>query len=112
LARGLIDAPVLAAQQTATAQADTRTAQCVASHEKGRADLSEQALTALGATADAVRDAAAALAAKAGARDAANAKFLKDLANAPVSKTCMGSAAELAYRRSLQGPDAHAASTP
>lgn len=101
-ARGIIDAPALANEKTATAQADARTAQCVATHEKGRADGAEKTVGALNAAAGNVADALNGLAQKGAARAKADSDFMKELANAPQSKTCGGSAAELAYRRSVQ----------
>lgn len=102
VARGVIDAPALANEKTATAQADARTAQCVATYEKGRADGAEKAVDALSTAAADVTDALNGLAVKGAARAKADSDFMKELANVPQSKTCGGSAAELAYRRSVQ----------
>lgn len=102
-ARGLVDAPALALEQTHTAEANTRTAQCHATHEKGRADGAEKAITALTAAADAARAATADLQAKAVLHAKQDADFIKELSNAPTSKICGNSAAELAFRRSVRG---------
>lgn len=109
-ARGVIDAPALSHQETLTSQADTRTAQCLATHEKGRADGDEQVIAALGQSAADVAAATAELARNEAARKTATANFLKDLANAPKSSVCGGSAAELAYRNSVRAQ--HAAAAP
>lgn len=101
IARGVIDAPALSRSQKETADAKAQTAQCIASHEKARADGAEQALTALGQSVVNVTSALETLAAKAAARGKSLDQFLKEIANAPPSKVCGGSAAELAYRRSV-----------
>lgn len=108
--RGLLDAPALARQERLTAQAETRTATertatqaCIATHEKYRADQVEKGIAALATGAAAVNAAAGRLAQQDAARRKNTDDFNKELANAPVTKTCSGSAAELAYRRSVVG---------
>jgi hypothetical protein len=95
--RGVIDAAALA-------RARAETAQCAATHQKMRADGAEAAAAALGAAASRARAAMAALARKEEAARAAAEQFRKELSHAPSTYVCGGSAAELAYRRSVQQP--------
>ncbi len=94
-ARGLVDAPVVAAEKL-------KTAQCVAGRETARAVAAEVTVTALNASAAQVSAALDRLAAKAAARAKINDRFVKEIANAPATHACGGSAAELAFRRSVQ----------
>lgn len=103
IARGVIDAPALSHQETLTAQADGRTKDCVAAHEKGRADGAEGVVTALTGAASKVNEAAAELDKKSATRDIATSRFLKELANAPKTSICGTAPAELAYRHSVRG---------
>lgn len=101
-ARGVFDAPSIANLHTDVATAKGETQQCVAQHEKGRADGSDKVIAGLTAAAGDVTAAVADLNKKAGDRDAATNRFLKELANAPKTSICAGSPAELAYRHSVQ----------
>ncbi len=94
-ARGLVDAPLIAAEKF-------KTAQCVAARETARADAAHATVTALNASAAQVSAALDRLAARAAARAKINEQFLKDIANAPATHACGASAAELAFRRSVQ----------
>ena len=94
-ARGLMDAPVIAAEEM-------KTAQCVAGRDAARADAAQATVAALNASVVQVRAALDRLAAKATARAKINEQFVKDIANAPATHACGASAAELAFRRSVQ----------
>jgi hypothetical protein len=95
-ARGLMDARAIAAAQLDAAQCRTNQAQM-------RARSAEQAAAALNASAVHVSAAMDALAAKAAARARINDQFAKEIADAPASDhICGASAAELAFRRSVQ----------
>ena len=94
-ARGLVDTPRIAAEQL-------KTAQCVAGREAARADAAQATVAALNASVVQVRAALDRLAAKATARAKINEQFVKDIANAPATHACGASAAELAFRRSVQ----------
>ena len=94
-ARGLMDAPVIAAEKM-------KTAQCVAGRDAARADAAQATVAALNASVVQVRAALDRLAAKATARAKINEQFVKDIANAPATHACGASAAELAFRRSVQ----------
>lgn len=95
-ARGLVDAPAIAAAQLESAQ-------CRAGQAEARAKAAEQAAAALNASAAQVSAAMDALAAKAAARARINDQFAKEIADAPASDhLCGASAAELAFRRSVQ----------
>jgi hypothetical protein len=95
-ARGLVDAPAIA-----TAQLEA--AQCRAGQAEARAKAAEEAAAALNASAAQVSAAMDALAAKAAARARINDQFTKEIADAPASdRICGASAAELAFRRSVQ----------
>jgi hypothetical protein len=95
-ARGLVDAPAIA-----TAQLEA--AQCRAGQAEARAKAAEEAAAALNASAAQVSAAMDALAAKAAARARINDQFTKEIADAPASDhICGASAAELAFRRSVQ----------
>ncbi|MES2473920.1 MAG: hypothetical protein V4601_13895 [Pseudomonadota bacterium] len=94
-ARGLMDAPVIAGEKL-------KTAQCVAGREAARADAAQAAVTALNASAAQVSAALERLAAKAAARAKINDRFVTEIANAPATHACGASAAELAFRRSVQ----------
>ena len=94
-ARGLADAPLITAEKL-------KTAQCVAARETARADTAEATAAALNASAAEVSAALDRLAAKAAARAKINDQFVKDIANAPATHACGASAAELAFRRSVQ----------
>lgn len=107
--KAVLDAPVIAAKDTDIAQANTRTEQCKAVHEKGRADGAEKVITAMLASAKVAAGLMDELTKKAAARKQSLDQLLKDIANAPPSKICGGSAAELAFRRSVQPPPAAAA---
>lgn len=107
--RGITDAPIIARAEKATAEADGRTEQCKAIHEKGRADGAEQVISRLLLAAGDVAQSMNTLAQKAAARGKTIDQFLKDLANAPPSKVCGGVAAERAYRVSVQPPAVPAA---
>ena len=95
VARGLVEAPRLAAEQV-------KTAQCVAGREAVRARGAEEAALALNRSSGAVSAALDRLAAQAAARVKANQQFLKEIADAPATDLCGRSAAELAFRRSVQ----------
>lgn len=105
IARGVIDAPIISHQETLTAQADGRTKECVASHEKARADGAEKALSGLALSISDAAESVDNLSRKAAARGKTLDQFLKELANAPPSKVCGTVAAELAYRHSVVRPD-------
>lgn len=107
-ARGVIDAPKLAGEQTATAQAQLATQQCVAAHEKGRADSAEQVLSAMNDAAHGVTAALDDLNKAAKAHAIADNNFNKELAHAPISSVCAGSDAERAYRNSVRSQSAPA----
>lgn len=95
-ARGLVDARAIGA-------AKLETAQCRMAQAEARARSAEQAVAALNASAVQVRAAMDALAAKAAARAMINDQFVKEIADAPASDhLCGASAAELAFRRSVQ----------
>ncbi len=94
-ARGLVDAPVIAGEKL-------KTAQCAAARETARADAAHATVTALNASAAQVSAALDRLAAKAAARAKTNEQFVRDIANAPATHACGASAAELAFRRSVQ----------
>jgi hypothetical protein len=95
-ARGLVDA-------RAIATAELKAAQCAAGQAEARARSAEQAAAALNVSAIQVSAAMDALAAKAAVRAKANDQFVKEIADAPASDhICGGSAAELAFRRSMQ----------
>lgn len=95
-ARGLVDARVLGA-------ARLEAAQCRVVHAEARAKAAEQAAAALNASTAQVSAAMDALAVKATARARINDQFAKEVANAPASDhLCGASAAELAFRRSMQ----------
>jgi len=94
-ARGLVDAPVIAAEKL-------KTAQCVAAQEAARADAAQATVTALNASATQLSAALDRLAARAAARAKINEQFVKEIANAPATHACGASAAELAFRRSVQ----------
>lgn len=103
-ARGVTDAPTIAKANQLTAEANGRTDQCRAIHEKGRADGAEQVIASMLANAKVASGIMNELVKKAAARNQSLAQLLKDIANAPSSKTCGGVAAELAFRRSVQPP--------
>jgi hypothetical protein len=84
------------------AQARAQIAQCQAAHEKARADGAEAAVTALNDAATRARAAMAGLAQKEAARAAATHALQQELAHAPDTYICGTSAAERAYRRSVQ----------
>lgn len=95
-ARGLADAKTIAVAQIATAQ-------CHAGQAEARAKAAEETAAALHASAAQVSAAMDVLAAKAAARTRINDQFAKEIANAPASdRICGTSAAELAFRRSVQ----------
>lgn len=96
-ARGLVDARAIAAEKL-------KTAQCVAGREAARAMAAEATVTALNRSAGEVATALDRLAAKAAARAKINDQFVKEIANAPATHACGSSAAELAFRRSVQPP--------
>jgi hypothetical protein len=96
-ARGLVDAPASAAEKL-------KTAQCVAGRETARAVAAEATAAALNASAAQVSAALDRLAAKAAARAKINDQFVKEIVHAPATHACGGSAAELAFRRSVQPP--------
>jgi hypothetical protein len=102
VARGVIDAPALALANQHTAEAKTETQQCVAQHEKGRAAGAEQVIGELNQASANVAAALADISAKAAQRGKALDQFNKEIANAPPSQACGSSAAELAFRRSVQ----------
>jgi hypothetical protein len=92
----LVDARAIAA-------AELKAAQCAAGQAEARARSAEQAAAALNASAVQVSAAMDALAAKAAVRAKANDQFVKEIADAPASDhICGASAAELAFRRSVQ----------
>ena len=94
--RGLVDARAIGAAQLEIAQ-------CRASQAEARAKAAEDAAAVLSASAAQVSAAMDALAAKAAVRAKANDQFAKEIADAPASDhVCGGSAAELAFRRSVQ----------
>ena len=94
--RGLVDTKTIAAAQIEGVQ-------CRAGQAVARAKAAEQAVVALSASAAQVSAAMDALAAKAAVRAKANDQFAKEIADAPASDhVCGGSAAELAFRRSVQ----------
>lgn len=101
-ARGIKDAPAIADLHTEVALADGRTADCKATAEKGRADGNQKTVDALQGGIAALNGVVADLSSKEGARQAADQKFEKELANAPKSAACGASAAERAYRDSVQ----------
>jgi hypothetical protein len=94
--RGRGDAPRIAEARQATAQ-------CIAVHEKARADGAEATVTALSDAASRARAAMELLARKEAARQAATDQFRQELAHAPDTSICGTSAAERAYRRSVLG---------
>jgi hypothetical protein len=95
-ARGLVDARAIAA-------AELKAVQCAAGQAAVRATAAEAAVVALNASAVQVSAAMDALAAKATVRAKANDQFMKEIADAPASDhICGSSAAELAFRRSVQ----------
>jgi hypothetical protein len=102
VARGVIDAPALSLANQHTAEARTETQQCVATHEKGRADGAERVIGEINQAGINVAAAVNDLATKAAARGKALDQFNKEIANAPSSQACGSSAAELAFRRSVQ----------
>lgn len=111
-ARGVIDAPKISHEQVLTAQAEFATQQCVATHEKGRADQSEQVIHSLTLSVSDAAESINNLAAKAAARGKSLDQFKKDIKNATPSKVCGSSAAELAYRNSVLRDKAAAPTTP
>lgn len=95
-ARGLVDARMIAAAQLETAQ-------CRIAQAQAGAKAAEEAAAALSASAVQVSAAMDVLAAKAAARAKAHDQFAKEIADAPGSdRICGASAAELAFRRSVQ----------
>lgn len=95
-ARGLVDARAMGAAQLEAAQ-------CSTARAEARAKVAERAAAALNASAAQVSAAMDALAAKAAARAKINDQFAKEIADAPASDPmCGASAAELAFRRSVQ----------
>ena len=97
--RGLRDAAQVAQTQTAMAQ-------CQASHQKARADGAEAAAAALTVAAGRVRLATDRLARQEADARAANDQFREELSHVPETYLCGTSAAERAYRRSVQrAPD-------
>lgn len=111
-ARGLIEAPKISAAEKATETAKRETAQCVAIHQKARADGAEKALTGLETGIAAVGRAMDQLALNAAARKAVMDSFYKEIANVPSTRICAGSAAELAFRRSVSGTAGRGTATP
>lgn len=110
--RAMRDAVPLAQQEAKTAKAEAREQACKATHERGRADGAEKALTALGLSVANVTSALETLGQKAAARGKSLDQFLKEIANAPPSHLCGSSAPELAYRRSVQREPAVPAAAP
>lgn len=94
-ARGIWEAPKLSA-------AKLETAQCRQHNAEGRAKGAEATVAALQTGATNVTNALNTLAAKAAARAKSTDQFERDIANAPITHSCGSSAAELAFRRSLQ----------
>lgn len=107
--RGVIDAPIIAQAKQHQSDAEKATAQCQAIHEKGRADSAEGVIAAILNNAKVAAGIVDDLAKKATARRQSLDQLLKDIANAPPSKLCGGSAAELSFRRSVQPHSAAAA---
>lgn len=101
-ARGLVETPIQEGLRGKVSLAERDTARCVATHQKARADGAEKAIDALTSSAREVAASLNVLADKAASRGKSLDQFLKEIANAPPSKICAGSAAELAYRRSMQ----------
>ena len=87
----------------ALAEAKAQTAQCQAAGQKARAESAEVAAAALGDAAMRARAAMDDLAKKEEAARAAAEQFRQELAQIPETHLCGMSAAEHAYRRSVQG---------
>lgn len=102
IARGVIDAPQIAGARLATAEANTRTQACIASHETDRANGNAKVVGELTTQIATLRGIVADLQKKALARDAADVRFQKALANVPKTSVCGGSPAERVYRDSVQ----------
>lgn len=102
LARGVIDAPEISQAHTDTEKAKNATLTCQRDREKERADGNAQVTADLQAQVRRLQDIITALEKEKRARDAATARFLDDLSRIPPTKICGGSAAELAYRNSVQ----------
>lgn len=111
-ARGVIADRDVARAEGEADQARLATSQCVATHEKGRADGAEKTLAALTDAAGQVTTSLNTLATKALARGQTLDQLLKEIANAPSSDLCGRSAPELAYRRSVQPVPAVPAASP
>jgi hypothetical protein len=95
-ARGLVDARAIG-----TAQLEA--ARCRTVQAEARAKAAEQAAAALNASAVQISAAMDVLAAKAAARARINDQFAREIVDAPASDhICGASAAELAFRRSVQ----------
>jgi hypothetical protein len=95
--RGLSDGALIAEARTAAAQ-------CQAARQQARADGAEAAAAALGTAASQARAAMAALAKQQAARAAAEEQFRQEMSHVPQTFICGASAAERAYRRSVQQP--------
>ncbi len=101
-ARGLVDAPIISAEQTKTAQAGERTQTCIAQHERARADGGEKVVTALRGSITNLQAVTDDLTKKANRRNADYRDFIERLRNVPETKICGTSGPELEYRRSVQ----------
>lgn len=102
VARGVIDAPAIALAQRDQATAEKATETCRADHEAARANGNAQVTADLQRQVGRLQDIITNLEKAKAARDAELAKFLGDLSRIPSTKVCGGSAAELAYRNSVQ----------
>lgn len=87
----------------ALAEANAQTVQCQAAGQKARAEGAEAAAAALSTAAVRARAAMDGLAKKEEAARAAAEQFRQELAQIPQTHLCGMSAAERAYRRSVQG---------
>lgn len=100
--RGVWDKADVAQAHADTSTAQAATAQCVAIHEKARADGAEGALTALNNATAAAADAMDRLSAQAASRGKSLETLITEIKNAPSARSCGASAPELAFRRSVQ----------
>lgn len=102
--RSIKDAPLIATAEKNTAIAEEATQACMATHEKARADGAENAIAAMLKNAQMAADVLDGLAKKAAVRRQSLDQLLKDIANAPPSKSCGTVAAERSFRLSVQPP--------
>lgn len=111
MARGVIDAPAFARQETATAKAEKATEACERRHETARAEGNAKVTQELQRQVQALGIVINDLEKKKVARDVADRKFLDELGRLAESKVCGGSLPERLYRNSVQ-PSGRAPAVP